>query len=80
VRGVCGVAQRSAPTLSLGGTVPTNSCLNGLPRAPQMKLLRLRRIYHRRLVMRTAIYVRVSTLTLGWSNFAGHDPLARISE
>jgi len=28
-----------------------------------MKSLRLRRIYHRRLVMRTAIYVRVSTLT-----------------
>jgi hypothetical protein len=63
VRGVCDEAQRSAPTLFPGGIVPTNSYLSGLPRTPQMKPLRLRRIYQRRLVMRTAIYVRISTVT-----------------
>ncbi len=61
MRGVGDEAQRSAPTLFPGGTVPTNSYLSGLPRTPQP--IRPRRIYQRRLVMRTAIYVRISTLT-----------------
>jgi len=63
MRGVCDEAQRSAPTLSPGGTVPTNSSLSGLPHTPQMKPGRLRRLNQRRLVMRTAIYVRISTVT-----------------
>ena len=45
MRGVGDEAQRSAPTLFPGGTVPTNSYLSGLPRASQMKAIRLRRIY-----------------------------------
>ena len=46
-----------------GGIVPTNSCSNGLLCARQMKAIFLRRVYYRRFVMRTAIYVRVSTVT-----------------
>jgi hypothetical protein len=61
VRGGCAEAPRSAPTPLIDGTVPTNSSLNGLPCAPQP--IRLRRIYHRRLVMGSAIYARTSTLT-----------------
>ena len=45
MRGVCDEAQKSAPTLLPDGTVPTNSYLSGLPRTPQMKPIRLRRIY-----------------------------------
>ncbi len=44
MRGVCDEAQRSAPTLSPGGTVSTNSYLSGLPHTPQMKPSRLRRL------------------------------------
>lgn len=61
MRGVCGVAQSSAPTLSPSGIVPTNFYSNGLPRMSQPS--RPRRIRQRGFVMRTAIYVRVSTLT-----------------
>ena len=41
-----------------GGIVPTKFCLSGQPR-----LTHSRYFYHRRLVMRTAIYVRISTVT-----------------
>ena len=60
---MCGEAPRSAPTLFPGGIERTNSCLSDLPRTSQPKLICLRRGYQRRLVMRTAIYIRVSTVT-----------------
>src|SRR5215218_1147946 len=49
--------------LSPGGTVPTNSCWSGRPHRLRLRPIFPRHIYHRRLVMRTAIYVRVSTVT-----------------
>ncbi len=61
MRGLCAEAPRSVLTPLIGGIVPTNSSLNGLPCAPQP--IRLRRIYQRWLVMRSAIYAGTSTLT-----------------
>src|SRR5215207_1350660 len=49
--------------LSPGGTVPTNSCWSGPRHGPRPRTTSPRRVYHRRLVMRSAIYVRVSTVT-----------------
>src|SRR5918993_5587032 len=60
---MCGEARRSVPTLSPGGIEPTNSCWSGPPRAPRPRPSDPRRGYQRRLVMRTAIYARVSTVT-----------------